>query len=90
MADTHYGYTIERAESGRRICGVISSDTTTGVKSVAEYVCKRIFDAKLPTGDITDLRIQRRKDGSVFISALGAMDRIFAVIRKVDEEWLNT
>lgn len=23
MADAHYEYTIERAESGRRICGVI-------------------------------------------------------------------
>lgn len=86
MADTHYGYTIERAESGRKICGVISSDTTTGVKSVAEYVCKRIFDAGLPTGDITDLRIQRRKDGSVLISALGAMDRIFATITEVQHE----
>lgn len=86
MADTHYGYTIERAESGRRVCGVISSDTTTGVKSVAEYVCKRIFEANLPTGDITDLRIQRRKDGSVLISALGAMDRIFATITEVQHE----
>ena len=86
MADTYYGYTIERAESGRRICGVISSDTTTDVKSVAEYVCKRIFEAKLPTGDITDLRIQRRKDGAVFITALGAMDRIFATITEVQHE----
>ena len=80
MADSYYTYTIEHVEDGLTISGRASKYQS--LREVVSFVCDIMINT-IAAGKITEIKIDRRKDSSVFVSALGAMDRIFARIKEV-------
>lgn len=82
MADRYryYTYTIERVEDELTISGRASRYQS--LRDVVSFVCDRMINT-IAVGKITEIKINLRRDGSVFVSVLCATDRIFAWIKEV-------
>ena len=77
-----YNVEIERVEGGEKITHfMLGEDNGTMFLPYCARFVARIIDAhKMNAGTITEIKAVRCKDGTVFVSALGAQDRIFAKI----------
>ena len=71
---------IERVEGGEKITHFMLGEDngTMFLPYCARFVARIITVLELNAGDITEIKAVRCKDGTVFVSALGAQDRIFA------------
>lgn len=83
-----YTCEIERVENGEKITRNFISDYCEKhilfpvdiLQAVAFFVRLREMNA----GEITELKVNRNKDGSIHVSITGAQDRIFAKVWRAD------
>ena len=77
-----YNVEIERVEGGEKITHfMLGEDNGAMFLPYCARFVARIIDAhKLNADNITEIKAVRCKDGMVFVSALGAQDRIFAKV----------
>lgn len=73
---------IERVEGGEKITHFMLGNDNGAMflPYCARFVARIITVFDVNKGDITEIKAERSKDGTVFVSALGAQDRIFAKI----------
>ena len=71
---------IKRVEGGEEIMYFMLGEDngTMFLPHCARFVARIIDAHKMNEGNITEIKAVRCKDGTVFVSALGAQDRIFA------------
>ena len=83
-----YNVEIERVEGGEKITHfMLGNDNGAMFLPYCARFVARIIDArKLNAGTITEIKAVRCKDGMVFVSALGAQDRIFANVWRCGNE----
>ena len=85
-----YAYEIERAEDGTKImCNLFSSYeiNETNILFIADIgltVSKLINAHNINRGILSEIKVNRNKDGSFFVSVTGAQDRIFAKVWRCD------
>ena len=79
-----YNVEIERVEDGEKITHFMLGEDngTMFLPYCARFVARIITVFEMNKGDITEIKAERGKDGTVFVSALGAQDRIFANVRR--------
>ena len=77
-----YNVEIERVEGGEKITRFMLGEDNGAMflPYCARFVARIITVFDVNKGDITEIKAERGKDGTVFVSALGAQDRIFAKI----------
>ena len=77
-----YNVEIERVEGGEKITHfMIGNDNgAMFLPYCARFVARIITVLEMNAGTITEIKAVRCKDGTVFVSALGAQDRIFAKV----------
>ena len=77
-----YSVEIERVENGKKITHyMLGNDNGAMFLPYCARFVARIIDAhKMNEGTITEVKAVRCKDGTVFVSVLGAQDRIFAKV----------
>ena len=77
-----YNVEIERVEDGEKITRfMLGKDNGAMFLPYCSRFVARIIDThKMNAGTITEIKAVRCKDGTVFVSALGAQDRIFAKV----------
>ena len=78
-----YNVEIERVEGGEKITHFMfgnDNNATTFLPYCAWFVVTKTIALEMNKGDITEIKAERSKDGMVFVSALGAQDRIFAKV----------
>ena len=85
-----YTCVIERVQNGEKIrCDFIDDFYEHGVlflANITRVIAAAIYDHKLNKGNITEIKVSRFKDGSVFVSLLGTQDRIFAKVWRRENE----
>ena len=83
-----YNVEIERVEDGEKITRLMLGEDngTMFLPYCARFVARIITVFELNAGDITEIKAVRCKDGMVFVSALGAQDRIFAKVWRCGNE----
>jgi hypothetical protein len=77
-----YNVEIERVEGGEKITHFMLGEDNGAMflTYCARFVARIITVFDVNKGDITEIKANRGKDGTVFVSVLGAQDRIFAKI----------
>ena len=77
-----YNVEIERVEGGEEIMYFMLGEDNGAMflPYCARFVARIITVFDVNKGDITEIKAERSKDGTVFVSVLGAQDRIFAKI----------
>lgn len=77
---------IERVEGGEKITHFMLGNDNGAMflPYCARFVARVVTVSELNEGDITEIKANRGKDGSVFVSLLGAQDRIFTKVWRVD------
>ena len=80
-----YNVEIERVEGGEKITHFMLGEDNGAMflPYCARFVARIITVFEMNKGDITEIKAERGKDGSVFVSLLGAQDRIFASIKEL-------
>ena len=83
-----YNVEIERVEGGEKITHFMlgNDDGALFLPYCARFVARIICEHKLNAGNITEIKAVCCKDGMVFVSALGAQDRIFANVWRCGNE----
>ena len=83
-----YNVEIERVEGGEKITHFMlgNDDGALFLPYCARFVARIITVLEMNKGDITEIKAERGKDGTVFVSALGAQDRIFANVWRCGNE----
>ena len=73
---------IERVEGGEKITHYMlgNDNGTMFLPYCARFVARVVTVFGLNEGNITEIKANRFKDGTVFVSLLGAQDRIFAKV----------
>ena len=77
-----YNVEIERVEGGEKIMHFMlgNDDGALFLPYCARFVARIITVLELNEGTITEIKAVRCKDGTIFVSLLGAQDRIFAKV----------
>ena len=77
---------IERAPGGEKITHFMLGEDNGAMflPYCARFVARIITVLEMNAGTITEIKAVRCKDGTVFVSALGAQDRIFAKFRRCE------
>lgn len=83
-----YTCELEKVETGEKITNGFTSDygercilfPVDVLRAVAVYIDL----CEMKEGEITELKINRNKDGSIHASITGAQDRIFAKVWRAD------
>lgn len=83
-----YSVEIERVEGGEKITHFMlgNDNGTMFLPYCARFVARIVTVFGLNKGDITKIKVNRFKDGSVFVSLLGTQDRIFAKVWRCENE----
>lgn len=85
-----YSVEIERVEGGEKIkCDFTNVFDEHGVlflANIPRVIAAAIYDHKLNKGDITEIKVNRCKDGTFFVAVTGAQDRIFAKVWRCENE----
>ena len=83
-----YNVEIERVEGGEKITRLMLGEDNGAMclPYCARFVARIITVFEVNKGEITEIKAVRCKDGTVFVSALGAQDRIFANVWRCGNE----
>ena len=83
-----YNVEIERVEGGEKITRFMlgNDNGTMFLPYCARFVARVVTVSELNKGNITEIKANRFKEGTVFVSALGAQDRIFAKVWRCGNE----
>lgn len=83
-----YNVEIERVEGGEKITRLMLGEDNGAMflPYCARFVARIITVFEMNRGDITEIKAERGKDGTVFVSVTGAQDRIFVKVRRCENE----
>ena len=83
-----YSVEIERVEGGEKITHFMLGNDNGAMflPYCARFVARIITVFELNKGDITEIKVNRCKDGTFFVAVTGAQDRIFAKVWRCENE----
>lgn len=83
-----YTFEIEKVENGEKVVQSVNNDhSETDILFLMDMLSDAVIIVALRQmneGEITELKVNRDKDGSVHVSITGAQDRIFAKVWRAD------